>query len=413
MKIRSVVAGIAVGGVLSLALVGAPSAASAAADPDLASASQNLGGSAQGTYVDSAGHTYDGSGTAVVVIDGAFKDQDANLAGKVAWEACFGQTSGSWLSLCAGGSTVNRSARYPGSGLAENTFQLATGSGGSGVANASDGRAPGASAPTNVCRDPGKPAEFCHYFHGTATAGTAAGNSRMRGANPYGGVAPGAKLVLMKVGGGTGSSLGWSYQNVLNALLETKRLVDSPPAQLANTPIAAVSISSSGGSWTGNTTCAPGSVGEQIGKVVVQLQNKNVPVIFASGNEGYDDGSSSWICDPAVLHAGATEVTSKTSPTPYSNVYPGSLYAPVGDGSSWTSGNAIVTAYPGGSFFPRGTSFATPQIAGAFAVLAQKYGTSAWASNLNRLRTSGAPLTGSRAAADPAGRVINIKAALG
>ncbi|ROS49480.1 S8 family serine peptidase [Frigoribacterium sp. PhB24] len=396
--------------------IAAPPAHAAASVVPVRSAPYNLGGTVDGRYTDADGHTYDGRGSTVVDIDGAFDLTDPNLSSRVIAEYCFGQVGTAHGSLCSGGTTVSRQTQYAGHGLAEQPFVLQSGRGASAP---SDGT-------TSACRDG---LNFCHWFHGTMTAGLIAGNPSQRYAGgeiqPYSGAAPGAKLITMKVGSGT-TGPAFEADNILNALLQTEKLVESPDTdELRANPIVAVNISNSGmydtpKNWNPGPNCRADSVGARINAVTSRLVSRGVSTIFAAGNDALTGGSTPYTCGWSSLVAGATEIAQPGLPTSYSNVLDTgarTLYAPVGYGKWPADANTMLTFYPGGGASTTwGTSFAAPQIAGAIAVLAQKTGAPQNAADrfaiVDALHRSGTPLVGDRVPRIGGGRLIDIPATL-
>ncbi|MDF0604339.1 S8/S53 family peptidase [Neisseriaceae bacterium TC5R-5] len=385
---------------------------------DSYSAPANLGGTVSGTYTDSRGLVYDGSGYTVVVIDGAFLPRapqllQANGQSKVSAERCIGQETGTpWTSLCLDGQHSDHRLYL---GESRNTplyFYRSSSAGSSQPSNSA----------LRVCRDTSSdaPDYFCHAFHGTATAALVAGTPALRndpimgGPIRYSGVAPGASLITIKVGGGVGDQAGWPIASVLDALNEVELLAQQPRSQ----PIVAVNISASGNATASqpNPDCSATSEGGKIDAIAARLKKKGIAVVMASGNDGLT-AASNWTCGSHIIAVGATEVKQPTQATFYSNLSARlALLAPVGSGDyPCLYRNCLMTAWKDqGSFVVWGTSFASPQVAGAFAVLRQKYGMSESVDQLlSRLQNTGLPLSGPRATeAGPQAKVLNIRAAL-
>ncbi|SAK87719.1 Subtilase family protein [Caballeronia temeraria] len=378
--------------------------------PSTATPPYNLGGSINGTYTDNSGKAYDGTGYIVVDIDGAFRpDHPAfkNAAGqsKVVAEGCFGQAAtNGFPSLCKSQSWVNRP--LPGNPSAGYWFSSAA-----GISLPSD-------SPISTCRDSTnyQSPQYCHWFHGTVTSGVlvAQPGSVMSGSTKltYAGVAPGAQVIALKVGGGTGTTLGWPNDSVLDALNYVNNVLMSRPD--IGPKIVAVNISDSGSPIAGDLPCGTGSDGARVDAVAGALKAKGVAVVMSAGNDGqYATGSL--VCGSNVVTVGATGVIEPTVPTSYSNVSQKvALFAPVGT-ANLATGDMIVTTYgqSGWGYF-WGTSFSSPQVAAAFAVLRQKFGKAPSVDSLvGLMKTTGKPLTGQRAGlAAPGASVLNIKAAL-
>ncbi|RQN39275.1 S8/S53 family peptidase [Paraburkholderia tropica] len=380
--------------------------------PSTATIPYNLGGSLEGRYTDSSGKTYDGTGYVVVVIDGAFGTgnpvfRDANGKSKIPLEACFGEPlSAAWPSLCKTTTWVSRP--LPGNPSAGYFFSSL-----SGASTPMD-------APDNFCRDTNNPStpQYCHYYHGSATAGIVVGQPTIRwdgdAKMTYTGVAPGANVITLKIGGGTGSDgpMGWPINSVVDALnyVYTALL----PRGDVGSKIVAVNISASGSSIAGTLACSTGGDGDRIDAVAGLLKQKGVAVVMAAGNDAVN-GTGRWNCGSNVIPVGATGITTPATPTTYTNISQRvSLFAPVGTGDR-ESGDLVLAPWANaGSFYVWGTSFASPQVTGAFAVLRQKFGTGPSVDALvNLMARTGTPLTGARAGLAAQGAsVLNIKAAL-
>ena len=133
------------------------------------------------------------------------------------------------------------------------------------------------------------------------------------------------------------------------------------------------------------------------------------------GNDAKTGATGSWTCGSNIVVVGASDVSAPTAPTSYSNLSSNvDLLAPVGAGWPCTGGNCIFTTYKdlGWSSSVWGTSFAAPQVAGAFAVLRQKYPLASVDRLVNLMKTSGNALTGSRAGQAPNAKVLNLDTAL-
>ena len=240
-----------------------------------------LGGSSEGIYSDGTGASFNGAGYTVVVIDGAFDTASAPIAGAVVGEACFGLLDHAFGSLC---NTANALARpLPEDSLASHPFSNATGS--SRPSN----------SPTNTCVDisgANVAPFYCHYFHGTATAAAALGKPLTSGPDVYSGAAPGAKLVALKVGGGTGATKGWPGQSIVDALNYVNTTL-SVRADLGR--IAAVTISTSGNVLLDGQLCptTPSSPTVRINDAARALKAKGIPVVMSAGNDSSTGAAAS------------------------------------------------------------------------------------------------------------------------
>lgn len=380
------------------------------------SAPTNIGGTKSGVYTDLQTYTYNGAGYTVAVIDGAFypnapqfKDPDGSSA--VILERCVGQSSGSFLSLCSAPSTADRSV-YP--------WETRTGTflyqGGTNASKPSN-------APNNTCSDPANTEDgFCQAVHGNWVSGIAIGRPAVRndgtlGTITYAGVAPGARLATFKIGGGSSQAAsGWPAASVLDALSMIEALArGASSGGLKDFPITAVNISSNGASTSTEQACAAGSDGARIDAQAARLKQYGIAVVMASGNDAKTGATGSWTCGSNIVVVGASDVSAPTAPTSYSNLSSNvDLLAPVGAGWPCTGGNCIFTTYKdlGWSSSVWGTSFAAPQVAGAFAVLRQKYPLASVDRLVGLMKTSGNALTGTRASQAPNAKALNLDAAL-
>ncbi|WP_322103976.1 S8 family serine peptidase, partial [Paraburkholderia sp. J41] len=212
--------------------------------------------------------------------------------------------------------------------------------------------------------------------------------------------------------GMAGYSAGWPGQSIVDALNYVNRIMLT--RGIYNPKIAAVSISTNGASIAGDLPCATGSIGAQIDQIAGELRAKGIAVVMSAGNDAVN-GTGTWTCGSNVIAVGATGVVNPTLPASYSNISQRtSLFAPVGTANR-ASGDFIFLPYgPGGTGTFWGTSFSAPQVAGAFAVLRQKFGDAPSVASLAQLlKSTGKPLTGPRAGLAATGAVsIDIKAAL-
>lgn len=381
--------------------------------PSTATIPYNLGGSINGTYIDRNGKSFDGTGYIVVDIDGAFRPdnpvfKDSAGKTKVSAEVCIGQKTGTdWPSLCTLQNWTTRP--LPGDPSA-GYYSMSQ----SGISLPSD-------SPDNTCRDTSNSdsPQYCHYYHGTATSGIMVGQPAVRweDANTkltYTGVAPGASVITIKIGGGTSTNgpQGWPINSVVDALnyVNSTLLTRSD----VGPKIVAVNISAAGNSIAGNLPCSTGGDGARIDAVAGVLRAKGVAVVMSAGNDGMN-GTGAWTCGNNIIPVGATGILSVTTPTSYTNISQKvSLFAPVGIGDR-PSGDFVLAPWAGaGSFYIWGTSFSSPQVAAAFAVLRQKFGSGPSVDSLVRLmQTTGKPVTGQQAGLAAQGAaVLDIKAAL-
>lgn len=285
-----------------------------------------------------------GQGQVVAVLDSGVMASHNFLAGKVVSEACFSTTG-----------TYN-------SGTIVANAVCTTGS-----------TAPGSAAPCAV------PGAAC--WHGTHVAGIAVGKAN--GSTLYNGVAPEAKLLPIQVfskittSGGTG--IGAFDSDVLAGLAHVKA------RKIAGVNIASVNLSLGGGNYASHcsgTTASPSS----FQTIMSQLSALKVATIVASGNDSYANAVGSPACTTAAITVGAS--TKSDTLAPYSNsssmidvLAPGSaiLSATSSNTSSYASAN--------------GTSMAAPHVAGAYALLRQRYPCYPQSVIDNAVRTTGVAIT--------------------
>lgn len=360
-----------------------PTVAATATVPKMRTAAENLGGSADG--FSSPKGKLDGTGQIVVVIDGAFNPTHPSIKGRVLEEACFGE----WApvedlvkSACSR-SAVQRTM----AGL-----QVSFESG------------PGTSRPNERCVFEGR---LCHDVHGTAVASAAAGASTRVANEAVGGVAPGANLILLKVGrrGGWNTAVVPAALSYVSAVLRPKY----------GARIAAVNISAA----LDETPVLDGAACpvQPMTAFSEQLKAEGIAVTVAAGNAGLRGGTGLWSCQESVVAVGATNVMTLNTLTPGPNDLSNpvasdasdrvDLVAPVGSPADATSADGVWVAWPYRTSAttiyennynkPQGTSFAAPQIAGAFAVLRQQYGTTKTVDQLVELMaSSGVPVEDTR-----------------
>ena len=291
---------------------------------------------------------YTGSGWTVAILDsGVDKTHSFFLDGKVVAEACFSTTD-------AG---EHAETVCPNSQLS----QIGAGAGiQCGGTNGTD---------IDGCR------------HGTHVAGIAAGKSAS-----INGVAKDANIIAIQVfskitdaascsNGGLASPCALSYTSDQNLALEHVY-------SLRNTyKIAAVNISIGGGQYFSACDSSESSTKA----VIDNLRSAGIATVISSGNEGYKNSVASPACISSAVSVGAT--TKADAEADYSNYHPVmlSLFAP---------GSAINSSVPGGGWDSwDGTSMAAPHVAGAWAVIKQKWPTASVANVLKGLQDTGVAVT--------------------
>ncbi len=353
-----------------------------------------LGGDYTRGFTDAEGRSFTGKGQIVVVIDGAFNPQHSMLQGKVIDEACFFKDT-IW--------TLETGEKVPAKNLCGATsrpwnldpgVQILTGPGSSAVSKDLENA---------VCvgedKATGETWEyFCHNAHGTATASAVAGNpyTRPGTGERYAGVATGAELIVLKIG----DQVGWNNPAVRAAL----RYVDEVLVPKYPGRIAAVNLSASGGK-AGSGPCNTNFYGE----TATKLKQKKVAVTVTSGNTGHSSEVGTWSCAEGLIRVGATGIkdlnTLTSKPGSATNVSTSThLLAPVGSAEgddknnlAWNNSSPAEPIWDYGYGSMVGTSFAAPQVAGAFAVLREKFGYSKTVDELVALmRETGVPVADQR-----------------
>jgi subtilisin family serine protease len=292
--------------------------------------------------------SYTGNGYVVAVLDSGVQTTHPFLAGRTVAEACFSRTQAAdnAQTLCPNGQSTSLSG-----------------------APAQTGAGAGANCSLTI--------DGCE--HGTHVAGIALGKNYAGGPG-YDGVAPGAGLIAIQVfskftsGCGTSSAPCLSaYDEDILAALQYVQITLAP----AHT-IAAVNMSL--GDGTNNATPCDTS---SYFTAVANLRALNIATVIAAGNEGYSGGLSGPACVSNAISVGSTTKSDDISSFSNRASYM-SLFAP---------GSGIDSSVPSNTYGNlSGTSMATPHVAGAWAVMRQRYPSESVAQILNRLQTTGKPI---------------------
>lgn len=182
--------------------------------------------------------------------------------------------------------------------------------------------------------------------HGTAVAAIAAGRRFSYGSNRYQGIAPGAKLVALKVDDGVNDPTPQNIRAALQWVIDHKSKYN----------ITAVNISEGTGNFGSKI------FGPDYGDLLAQLSSMNVFVAAAAGNESDRGGVDYPAADVSAVAVGSTDLSDNLSS--FTNAGPDlDILAP---------GESIITRSLGGSFLSvEGTSFATPIVVGAAVLVHQ------------------------------------------
>jgi len=318
---------------------------------------------------------YDGSGWAVAVLDSGVDKNHNFLSGKVISEACY--------------STTNR--RYSSTSLCP---------GGSASSTATDS---GLNCPLSTYG--------CN--HGTHVAGIVAGKDYTPNGPGYSGVANGASIIAIQVfsefTGGNCTNFGLPSPCALSYSSDQMYGLERVYALRTAFNIAAANMSLGGGQYTSNCD------GDSLKASIDNLRAANIATVIASGNSSYKTAMGAPACISTAISVGATcdSATSGYGCTAvdhipsYSNIASFiSLLAP---------GSLISSSTPGANTFQswHGTSMATPHVAGAWALMKQRYPGATVSTVLADLQNTGTIVDDQRASGSVTGmRRINVDYAL-
>jgi subtilisin len=284
---------------------------------------------------------FDGSGTAVAILDTGVDSTHPFLAGKVVDEACFSTTAaGVSQSACPNGTDQ----------------QLG----------------PGAAVPCSLA----------DCIHGTHVAGIATGNGASAGVS-FSGVAKGAHIVAVQVFsivtdsatcGGSAPCPGAYDSDIISGL-------EHAYAVAASFNVASVNMSLGGATFSAPCDDQPEK------PAIDNLRAVGVASVIAAGNDYAFDSLAAPACISSAISVGSTDKTNSVSY--FSDVAPFlSLFAP---------GESINSSVPGGGYeVLSGTSMAAPHVAGAFAILHQAVPRADVTTLLTAFQSTGLPITDDR-----------------
>lgn len=284
---------------------------------------------------------YTGVGQTVAIIDNGVDATHPFLKNKIVYEACF---SGTGTSFCPGG--------------------------------ASSASGPGSAQPYAGGCPPGD------CTHGTHVAGIAAGDGI--GVATFSGVAKEASIMAFQVFHRDTSGCSSNDDYVCASTSDILAALEVVLSRRASYSIAAVNMSLGGGKYTGYCDSSFPS----FASLISSLRSYKIPVIIASGNDGYSDGIAQPACISSAISVGATSKYDDGVQYYSNSASMLNLLAP---------GGSIQSSVPGGSYsYKSGTSMATPHVAGAFAVMMQRNSISAISALLDVFAATGLPVYDAR-----------------
>jgi subtilisin family serine protease len=279
---------------------------------------------------------FTGSGQTVAVLDTGVDSSHPFLGGRVTEEACYSNTSN-----CPNGQATQTG---PGSGV--NCTYAASG-----------------------------------CSHGTHVAGIAAGQG-----SSFSGVAKGADVMAVQVFSRfTGSTYCGSGEDpcTLSYTSDQMQGLERVYALSATRNFSSVNMSLGGQRFFSNCDS------DTRKPIIDNLRSAGIATVIASGNKGFTDSMGAPACISSAVSVGSTTESDAVSSFSNSASFL-SLLAP---------GQSINSSVPGGGFaVSNGTSMATPQVAGAWALLKQQTPSGSVASLLSSLQDTGPPVTDTRAA---------------
>lgn len=333
---------------------------------------------------------YTGQGKVIAVIDSGVDKNHPFLADKVVSEACYSQAS----------------TYDPDSGI--------------GQENLCGGPTERTDVNSGLPCSIGTSNGFC--AHGTHVAGIASGNGTSSG------VAKDAKLISIMVMTRTYMIHPETGAEISAVKAITSDIVKGLERVLYlknNTSLDISSVNISIGNGLFATPCESSSV---FTAIIANLKSLSIATVAAAGNDNSPNSISTPACVDPAISVGATGdgspypicqlIGCTNYPAPFDQIWSNQTFN-LGSNNAYfldllAPGAGITSSTPGGAFNTKaGTSMAAPHVAGAWAVIKQRFPNATVDQILNALSVTGTPITDSRNPQSPLTKPrINIALAI-
>jgi parallel beta-helix repeat protein len=221
-------------------------------------------------------------------------------------------------------------------------------------------------------------------------AGIAAGLNGSFGSETFSGMARGANIIAIKIfsqinDAATCNGFGRPAPCALVYNTDQVSGLQQVAILASSFNIAAANMSLGGGKYTTQASCDAANGSKKA--AIDALRTVNIATVIASGNNGYTDGISGPGCISTAVSVGATNFSDGVASFSNSASFL-SLLAP---------GVGVLSSIEGGSYdYWDGTSMATPQVAGAWAILKQRMPGATVTQLLTALQNTGVPVLDTR-----------------